>query len=361
MFRPSKSKITPYVPVVDPNGLTGPLTFFPSILASTFPVVRGQQFATKEIVTGRVRKHLVKTRRKLIMVKNDKEMVRVRCEGIIPALVPYVSQTKGSIVIRENNISGKQNILGKDKTIQGKVRDQMHKQFNVGVSKMKAFRAKRITADKMTSSFKKHYSLLRKYAQELINQNLGTTVRIDVQQEPNLGHPTRTFRTVYVCLGYLKQGFRACAREILGLDRCFMSGRAKCDLLLNNTCEVFNRQLVDGRDQPIITCLEYIREYLMKRIVVVQKVIAKTARPLTPSGTALFDAIKKLPTTLFNGMKKWELTRIPCKHVVVAIYNMSENSIGVGIPEHWVHAAYRLETWAHVYSFKINPCNDREM
>ncbi|GKE04147.1 hypothetical protein Tco_1396165, partial [Tanacetum coccineum] len=56
---------------------------------------------------------------------------------------------------------------------------------------------------------------------------------------------------------------------------------AKCDLLINNICEVFNRQLVDGRDQPIITCLEYIREYLMKRIVVVQKVIAKTVGLLT--------------------------------------------------------------------------------
>nr|GEU58094.1 hypothetical protein [Tanacetum cinerariifolium] len=30
--------------------------------------------------------------------------------------------------------------------------------------------------------------------------------------------------------------------------------------------------------------------------------------------------------------KKWELTRIPCKHVVAAIYNMSENSMGVAIP-----------------------------
>ncbi|GJR25514.1 hypothetical protein Tco_1101746 [Tanacetum coccineum] len=26
-----------------------------------------------------------------------------------------------------------------------------------------------------------------------------------------------------------------------------------------------------------------------------------------------------------------------------------------------VHAAYRLKTWAHVYSFKVNPCNGREM
>ncbi|GJR91339.1 mutator type transposase [Tanacetum coccineum] len=272
----------------------------------------------------------------------------------------------------------------------------------------------------MTGSFREQYSLLREYAQELINQNLGTTVRIDVQQEPNPDSPTRTFIRVYVSLGYLKQGFRACGREILGLDGCFMSvayaiveaeskaswcwilnllgkdlgieanfnytfiydrqkgliqaiafvfpsaeqmycvrhihenmksqfkggvykdmlwnaarattvgelkkknGRAKCDQLLNNICDVFSRQLVDDKDQPIITCLEYIREYLMKRIVVVQKVIAKTVGPLTPSVTALFDAIKKPLTTL-----KWELTGIPCKHVVAAIYNMFENSIGV--------------------------------
>ncbi|GKA54328.1 mutator type transposase [Tanacetum coccineum] len=59
--------------------------------------------------------------------------------------------------------------------------------------------------------------------------------------------------------------------------------------------------------------------------------------------------------------RKWELTGIPCKHVVAAIYNMSENSVGVGIPEKWVHAAYRLETWVHVYSFKANPCNGSDM
>ncbi|GJZ54424.1 hypothetical protein Tco_0609309 [Tanacetum coccineum] len=139
--------------------------------------------------------------------------------------------------------------------------------------------------------------------------------------------------------------------------RAYFSGRAKCDLLINNICDVFNRQLVDGIDQPIITCLEYIIEYLMKRIVVVQKVIAKIVGPLTPSVTKMFDAIK----IRLLGIMKWELTGIPCKHDVAAIYNMSKNSVGVGIPEQWVHAAYRLETWAHVYSFKVNPCNGRDM
>ncbi|GJU73788.1 hypothetical protein Tco_1265193 [Tanacetum coccineum] len=40
---------------------------------------------------------------------------------------------------------------------------------------------------------------------------------------------------------------------------------------------------------------------------------------------------------------------------------MSENLVRVAIPEQWVHAAYRLETQAHVYSFKVNPCNGKEM
>ncbi|GKE03952.1 hypothetical protein Tco_1395970 [Tanacetum coccineum] len=109
-------------------------------------------------------------------------------------------------------------------------------------------------------------------------------------------------------------------------SKAYFSGRAKCDILINNICE---------------------------------KVITKTVGPLTPSMIKMFDAIKKmLLSTMFNGM---ELTGILCKHVVAAIYNMSENSVGVGIPEQWVHAAYRLDTWAHVYSFKVNPCNGRDM
>nr|GEU90050.1 hypothetical protein [Tanacetum cinerariifolium] len=105
-------------------------------------------------------------------------------------------------------------------------------------------------------------------------------------------------------------------------SRDHFSGRAKYDLLINNIFEVFNRQLADGRDQSIITCLEYIREYLTKRIVVVQKVIAKTVGTLTPSVIKMFDAIKK-------ATEKWELTGLLCKLVVAAIYNMFENSLGV--------------------------------
>ncbi|KAL4581420.1 hypothetical protein LXL04_017634 [Taraxacum kok-saghyz] len=67
------------------------------------------------------------------------------------------------------------------------------------------------------------------------------------------------------------------------------SGRAHTDCLLNNLCEVFNSKIEDAKDQPIITCLEYIREYLMKRLCVVQAAINKCETLLTPTTSQLFE------------------------------------------------------------------------
>ncbi|GKD01234.1 mutator type transposase [Tanacetum coccineum] len=276
----------------------------------------GQQFASKERVTGRVRMHSVETRRKLIMAK-----MKFRKQKVVQSLetITLVASILFCPVIRDHNIRWEiilYKSLATNPNIHVRaVQDQMQKQFDVGVSKMKAFKEKRIVTDKMTGSI---------------------TVKIVVQQELNPDSMTRTFRRVYLCMGALKQGFRACGKDILELDGCFMAGPWPCQILTTvgfdanngiypvayaiveaeskaswcwflsllgedlgieanfNYTFIFDKQkLVDGRDQPIITCLEYIREYLMKRIVVVQKVIAKIVGPLTPSVTKLFDAIKK--------------------------------------------------------------------
>ncbi|XP_022042275.1 uncharacterized protein LOC110944940 [Helianthus annuus] len=128
-------------------------------------------------------------------------------------------------------------------------------------------------------------------------------------------------------------------------SRAYFSGRAKCDMLLNNICEVFNRQIVGARDKPIITCLEFIREYMTKRIVNVNKLQAKCTGPLTPHATEVFDEIKKQAAEMSVLMvdsdkyqvtgprsqcvvnvkhktcacRKWDLTGMPCKHAVAAI------------------------------------------
>nr|GEV01364.1 hypothetical protein [Tanacetum cinerariifolium] len=63
-------------------------------------VFDNDEHIVKDVLVRRVRKHSVKTRRKLIMIK-------------------MIKKGKGGPVIRENNISGKHNILGKDKTYKG--------------------------------------------------------------------------------------------------------------------------------------------------------------------------------------------------------------------------------------------------
>ncbi|XP_022031409.1 uncharacterized protein LOC110932378 [Helianthus annuus] len=60
--------------------------------------------------------------------------------------------------------------------------------------------------------------------------------------------------------------------------------------------------------------------------------------------------------------KAWEITGIPCKHGVAAIwYKAASNGQQVGILESWVHPVYRMDTWRQVYSFKVNPINGMSM
>nr|GEZ53917.1 hypothetical protein [Tanacetum cinerariifolium] len=79
--------------------------------------------------------------------------------------------------------------------------------------------------------------------------------------------------------------------------------RAKSYLLLNNICEAFNGKIVKGRDKSVITLLEYIMEYYKKRIMNVQGVIDKCTGPLTPTATRIMESIKKEAHLMkaFNG------------------------------------------------------------
>ncbi|KAL0359861.1 UNVERIFIED_CONTAM: hypothetical protein Sangu_0835500 [Sesamum angustifolium] len=40
----------------------------------------------------------------------------------------------------------------------------------------------------------------------------------------------------------------------------------KCDMLLNNICETFNSCILEAREKPILTMLEWIREFIMTRL-----------------------------------------------------------------------------------------------
>ena len=104
------------------------------------------------------------------------------------------------------------------------IQDHFQKTYQVGVSMDKVFRAKDKARKHITGDYTKQYEMLRDYVLELQATNPDTTVKIDVCSEPNPDSPTRQFRRIYVCLGPLKKGFKACLRDLLGFDGAFMKG-----------------------------------------------------------------------------------------------------------------------------------------
>ncbi|KAL4570929.1 hypothetical protein LXL04_026594 [Taraxacum kok-saghyz] len=102
--------------------------------------------------------------------------------------------------------------------------EELQKKYEVGFSRMKAFRAKQIAQKHVFGDFQKQYALLWDYGLELKRTNVGTTFKVDVYSEPNVNSQTRMFKRVYVCLGPLKLGFKAGLGDFLGFDGCFLKG-----------------------------------------------------------------------------------------------------------------------------------------
>ncbi|KAJ0546957.1 putative Zinc finger, SWIM-type, MULE transposase domain-containing protein [Helianthus annuus] len=411
------------------------------------------------------------------------------------------------------------------------VREQFQRKFELNISKMKAYIAKIKAKRQVQGDYKTQYTLLRSYVEELCNTNPGSTVHIEVEPGRNPDDTTRVFKKIYVCLGGLKQGFKAIGRHMLGLDGAFMkgqypgqvlsavgadpnnniypvayaiveaenlsswtwflqclgddldlgsnshftfisdrqkglmaaiqklfplaehrfclkhihenmklsykgklykdklwkaakcttivqfeeameelkafnknahawlskippqhwtlshfSGRAVSNMLMNNTCESFNSKIIDARDKPIISALEYIREYLMRRIVTILMVQQRTEGLLSPYAQQTLEEIKKKATRYsvqWNGddqyqvsrksqcvvhmdrkwctCRAWEISGIPCRHAVATIWFMATNGKQVRCLESWVNPLYRLDNWKKVYSFKVNPISGRSM
>ncbi|KAJ9565779.1 LOW QUALITY PROTEIN: hypothetical protein OSB04_001745 [Centaurea solstitialis] len=178
-----------------------------------------------------------------------------------------------------------------------------------------------------------------------------------------------------------------CVRKLICLDHIYVpyansflhdhtrKSRTDRHSLLNNICETFNKQLVEARDNPIITCLDYIREYLLRKIGNVNLVIQKAIRPLTPTKVLKYQKEVIKYTAIWNGghevngpwsdnfivdirgkvssCRRWELNGTPCKHIVATI-----SKIWTGFTEAEVKATFieRMSDGDHFStSFKGKP------
>ncbi|XP_021755278.1 uncharacterized protein LOC110720549 [Chenopodium quinoa] len=123
----------------------------------------------------------------------------------------------------------------------------------------------------------------------------------------------------------------------------------KSNMILNNVCGTFNAVIKDARDKPILTQMEWMRKYMMKRNSEKWEIIQKMEGKDTPYVAKVFERMEKVAryciVQLFrgdnydevelNGDKvvvdlqqrtcscyHWKLTGIPCVHAFAC-------------PKHW--------------------------
>ncbi|KAL8484220.1 hypothetical protein ACS0TY_026787 [Phlomoides rotata] len=148
------------------------------------------------------------------------------------------------------------------------------------------------------------------------------------------------------------------------------SEKTKCDMLLNNVCESFNSTILEARGKAIITLLEWIREYLMKKLQKNKERVARWKMRLCPRICKILeknmeevnDCIpiksneKYYQVSCFDGgpytinleqgvcsCRQWQLNGIPCKHGVCAILKQKIYIID------FVHEFYTVETYKKAY------------
>ncbi|KAL8537357.1 hypothetical protein ACS0TY_012489 [Phlomoides rotata] len=162
-------------------------------------------------------------------------------------------------------------------------------------------------------------------------------------------------------------------------SKAFFSDKSKCDMLLNNVCESFNSNILAARDKAIITMLEWIREYLVKRLVKNRdmantrwkgKLCPRINKVLERNMEKISDCIPIKSIDIhyqikcFDGgqytvdlrnftctCRAWQLSGIPCTHALCAILGESLD------PEDFVHEYYSVDMYKESYRYPIYGIN----
>jgi hypothetical protein len=125
--------------------------------------------------------------------------------------------------------------------------------------------------------------------------------------------------------------------------RAFFSTYSKCDILLNNSCEVFNKYVLEVREMPILSMLEQIKTQPMTRYYNKEKEVGDMWQGPTcpkirtklnkntewantcyaqPTGKGIFQVQvmdKQYIVDIGNKQcdcRRWDLTGIPCSHAI---------------------------------------------
>ncbi|GAU29374.1 hypothetical protein TSUD_31810 [Trifolium subterraneum] len=216
--------------------------------------VKGTTFSTREEFKEAISTYAVTNNRDLRYIKNDNERVRVGCKDGCP-FVALLSKVPGEDTWQLRTLNDEHkcmpeyrvkrlnaNWLGKK--LVSSVREnpnikltdictKAHEKWRAGVSRLKAYRARKSAIDLVDGSFKEQYKRLYDYGHEIIRSNPNSTLQIQVQPTEQVvegdedGYVIRpllpSFKRIYMCLEGCKQSFFRC-RPFIGLDGCFLKG-----------------------------------------------------------------------------------------------------------------------------------------
>lgn len=164
------------------------------------------------------------------------------------------------------------------------------------------------------------------------------------------------------------------------LVRAFFSEFPKCDILLTNNCEVFNKYILEARELPILSMFERIKGQLMSRYYrkqkeleepmqgpfcpKIRKKVLKNAEYANmcyalPAGQGIFQVqSKEFQYTVdivskHCDCRRWDLTGIPCNHAISCLRHERIS------PESVLPNCYSTDAFRTAYGFNIWPCSDK--
>ncbi|WVZ21992.1 hypothetical protein V8G54_000536 [Vigna mungo] len=167
-------------------------------------------------------------------------------------------------------------------------------------------------------------------------------------------------------------------------SRSRFTPRSQCDTLVNNMSEAFNSVLVDSRSKPIISMLEDIRVYIMKRWAANKTKMTQYQASICPKVWNRFQKESSLVRywlprwsreKLFEVMhisqfgnqfvvnvdtmdctcRKWAITGIPCVHTITSMKFLNINA------EDYITHWFRKSTYEETYNSIIYPINGQHI
>jgi hypothetical protein len=163
--------------------------------------------------------------------------------------------------------------------------------------------------------------------------------------------------------------------------KAFFSDFSKCDMLLNNHCEVFNSYILQAREFPVLSMLETIFYKIMHRNVSKQKECESWSGTICPkikkkmekatewakkltaahAGAGIFHVTSPEYEKTYNvdmvartcDCRRWQLSGIPCHHAIACCREDRRDACTL------VHSCYTIETYKRAYAYTLVPLRSR--